>query len=326
MTKQIETVSPYQRITDKILADLEKGVAAWVRPWKSAGAPIASMPFNFMTESAYRGVNTIMLYCACIDNGWQVPAFATFKQIKAAGGSVIKGSKGEQVYFMSKIEREPKTDEERGRVNENGKVEHFIIKAYTVFNIDQVAGIELDSSAIAKPSEIPGDVVELADVIGVSLQHGGDRAFYQPLQDFVRMPAPEAFSSIGHYKATAFHEFAHSTGHEKRLNRTFGKRFGDNAYAFEELVAELSAAFLCMEFGVAGNLQHPEYIATWIKVLKGDSRAFYRAASEAQKVLDFIRERALKAAAEPLETFLQERSAAIAAAPAGKASQLAFAF
>jgi antirestriction protein ArdC len=292
MTKTTSFVSPYKLITDKIVSALEQGVAAWVKPWKSKGAVVASMPMNFTTKTTYRGINTVMLYCACIDNGWDVPAFATFKQIKAAGGQVVKGAKGEHVYFMSKIEREPKTEEEAAKVNENGKYEQFILKGYTVFNIAQTEGLEVNIEGMAKPSEIPADVLDLCNVVGVKLAHGGDRAFYQPVTDKVTMPAPEAFETLSHYKATAFHEVGHATGHADRLNRTFGKKFGDQAYAYEELVAELSAAFLCMEFGVEGQLRHPEYIASWIKVLKDDDRAFYKAAADAQKALDWIRERA----------------------------------
>lgn len=285
-------VSPYKIITDKIVSALEQGVAAWVRPWKSKGAVVASMPMNFTTKATYRGINTLMLYCACIDNGWDIPAFATFKQIKAAGGQVLKGAKGEHVYFMSKVERDPKAGEEGVKLNENGKVEHFILKGYTVFNVAQTEGLEVNFEGMTKPSEIPADVLDLCETVGVGLAHGGDRAYYQPAIDKVTMPAPEAFETLSHYKATAFHEVGHATGHHSRLDRTFGKKFGDQAYAYEELVAELSAAFLCMEFGVEGTLRHPEYIASWIKVLKEDDRAFYRAAADAQKALDWIRERA----------------------------------
>lgn len=291
MTKTF--VSPYQIITDKIVAALEKGVASWVKPWKSKNAvSVSAMPINWTTGAAYRGINTVMLYCASIDNGWDVPAFATFKQIAAAGGTVKKGSKGEHVYFMSKIEREPKTEEEAAKVNENGKYEQFILKGYTVFNIAQVEGIELDIQGIAKPSELPADVTDLCKLIDVKLTHGGDKAFFRPIGDVINMPTPEAFETLAHYKATAFHEATHATGATHRLNRDQSGSFGSKNYAFEELVAELGAAFLCMEFGVEGNLRHPEYIASWLKVMKEDNRAFYRAAAQAQKAMDWLKDRA----------------------------------
>lgn len=299
-------VSPYDIITTRILADLEKGVAAWVKPWSAKGAAKAiTTPINFQTNKPYRGINTLLTYCACLDNGWTVPAFATFNQIKAMGGTVKKGSKSEHIFFSNVIERDPKTEEEAARVNANGKYEYRFLKGFSVFNIEQTEGLDLNLEGMAKPSELPAEIVDLCKLVDVKLTHGGDRAFYQPIGDRVNLPAPEAFKSLDHYKATGFHEVGHATGAEHRLNRTFGKKFGDEAYAYEELVAELSAAFLCMEFGVEGQLQHPEYIASWIKVLKGDNRAFYRAAADAQKVLDFIREKAGTAPAAEEEDMKQ---------------------
>jgi antirestriction protein ArdC len=122
---------------------------------------------------------------------------------------------------------------------------------------------------------------------------GGDRAFYATGPDYVAMPAFEAFNSAASYYATAFHELAHWTGNDKRLNREFGKRFGDKAYAAEELVAELSAAFLCAEFDVDGELRHAGYIENWIALLKADNRAFFTAASAAQKAADYLRQAVL---------------------------------
>ncbi|WP_425624912.1 ArdC family protein [Agrobacterium radiobacter] len=284
--------SPYQLITDRILADLEQGVAAWVKPWKSEGAVVPSRPMNFSNATVYRGVNTIMLHVACIERGWPVPAFATFNQVRKMKGVITKGSKGCHVFFKSQVESDPKSPEEESRAGADGKIKRTVLKGYTVFNISQVDGIDLDIPGMSKPSELPSDVLELTQLVGVKLSHGGDRAFYAMDTDQITLPVPDVFESIEHYKATAFHEVGHATGHESRLNRQFGRKFGDDAYAFEELVAELSAAFLAMEFGVQGNLRHPEYIASWIRILKGDMRAFYGAAAEAQRAMDWIRERA----------------------------------
>ncbi|WP_429819095.1 ArdC family protein [Ensifer sp. B1-9] len=285
--------SPYQLITDRILADLARGVAAWAKPWNSDAPAVASRPMNFSNSAVYRGVNTIMLHIACVERGWPVPAFATFNQVRKLKGSIIKGSKGEHVFFKSQVEANPKTAEEEGRANADGKIKRTVLKGYTVFNLAQVEGIEIDLPGLAKPSEIPSEIVDLAQLVGVTLRHGGDKAIYRPDIDAVTMPVPESFESLAHYKATAFHEIGgHGTGHESRLNRQFGRKFGDDAYIFEEMIAELCAAFLALEFGVQGDLRHPEYIASWIKVLKSDNRAFYRAAAEAQRAMDWIRERA----------------------------------
>lgn len=284
--------SPYQLITDRILQDLERGVAGWVKPWKSEGAALPTRPLNFSNSTVYRGVNTVMLHVACIGNGWDVPAFATFNQIRKLKGVIRKGSKDCYVFFKSQVERDPKTAKEEGRAGPGGKIKRTVLKGYRVFNVSQVDGLDLDIRGMSKPSELPNDVLELTQLVGVGLRHGGDKAFYSMDDDAITLPVPDAFESIEHYKATAFHEVGHSTRHESRLARQFGRKFGDDAYAFEELIAELSAAFLAMEFGVQGELRHSEYIASWIKILKGDMRAFYGAAGEAQRVMDWIRERA----------------------------------
>ena len=292
-----EFVSPYKQITDRILADLESGVAPWAKPWKddkgNTVTVASGFPMNFATRKQYRGINVWMLLSAAQNCHWARNAWATFKQIDAMGGSVRKGSKSERVFFMSKIEKEPK-GEAGERVNENGMVEIWILKTYNVFNIDQVDGIELEDGATDYVTDLPDDTSELVDVLDIDLRHGGNQAFFSPSGDFIAMPQPAAFDLLDAYKATLFHEIGHWTGAESRLNREFGKRFGDNAYAFEELVAELSAAFLAMEYGIEAKLQHASYIASWIKLLKDHEQAFFRAASEAQKALDFIREQATR--------------------------------
>ncbi len=191
-------VSPYQLITDRILADLEQGVAGWVKPWKSEGAVVASRPINFSNSTVYRGVNTLMLHIGCIDNGWTVPAFATFNQVRKLKGVVQKGSKGCHVFFKSQIEADPKTAEEEKRAGENGKFSRTILKGYTVFNVSQVEGIDIDVAGMAKPSELPSDVVDLCELVGVKLTHGGDKAFYQRPDDFVKLPIPPMFESLEH--------------------------------------------------------------------------------------------------------------------------------
>lgn len=299
-----EFVSPYKLITDRILADLENGVAPWAKPWAvdAKGNKVrvnSGFPMNFATGKQYRGVNIWLLLGAAQQHVFAKNAWATFKQVTDMGGSVRKGSKSERVFFNSKIEKQP-TGAAGERINENGMVEIWILKAYNVFNIDQCDGIELAEGALTVETVLPEDTSELVDALEIDLRHGSDRAFYAPSGDFIAMPNPQAFINLDSYKATLFHEMGHWTGSEKRLNREFGKRFGDSAYAFEELVAELSAAFMAMEYGLEAQLQHASYIASWIKMLKDHEQAFFRAASEAQKVLDFIRERVTAHSAAPL--------------------------
>ncbi|MNE31373.1 DNA primase TraC [compost metagenome] len=289
-------VSPYKQITDRILAELANGVAPWAKPWKSEkGESKVSLssgfPANFSTRKAYRGINIFLLLMAAQDNGFRSNLWATFKQVAAMGGTIRKGSKAERVFFMSKIEKKP-SGAEGEKLNENGMVEVWVLKGYSVFNLDQIEGVEIAADQIGTPSQMPEDMAEFVDVIGVDLRHGGNSAFFSPAGDFVAMPKPEQFDSLDHYKATLFHEVGHWTGTADRLNREFGKKFGDKAYAAEELVAELSAAFLAMEYGITAQLRHADYIGHWIKLLQDHEQAFFRAASEAQKVLDFLRDKA----------------------------------
>jgi antirestriction protein ArdC len=212
------------------------------------------------------------------------------------GGHVKKDEHGFQIVkVITGIDKRRKT-----AAGED--VTYQSMKYFTVFNIDQCEGLNLVAADPVKannPDERDATIEEFISLTGADYREGkgGDRAFYQPGHDFVAMPAFEAFKSAAHYYATAFHELGHWTGHAKRLDRQFGKRFGDQAYAAEELVAELTAAFLCAEFNIDGQLQHADYIANWIRLLKDDSKAFFTAASAAQKAADYMRQRVI---AEPM--------------------------
>lgn len=300
-------VSPYQQITNKILADLKAGVATWAKPWKTdaKGEKVsisAGLPMNFQTRKQYRMGNVVILLEACWSNGWTVPAFATAKQIAAMGGKIVKGSKGTHITNRSLVEREPRTPEEAAKVNERGLFEYWNDKCYSVFNLAQCEGIEIAADEMRVISSLPEDAAELVDALNVKLREGGNEAFYSPVVDFVAMPKVEAFETVDHYRATLYHEIGHWTGHTSRLDRLKRTaKFGNKEYAFEELVAELSAAFLAAEYGIEAKLRHAEYIGSWIKLFTDKDDAFQRAASEAQKVLDFIRDKAANATSAEAE-------------------------
>ena len=164
-----------------------------------------------------------------------------------------------------------------------------MLKGYTVFNGDQIDGLPSTS-----PAAGPAAPIERAEAFiercGAEFHHGGDRAFYSPIHDRIHLPAVEAFIDAEGYTATKIHELTHWTGHQSRLAREFGRRFGDAAYAFEELVAELCSAFLCADLGVSAEprADHGSYLASWIAVLKDDKRAIFTAASQAQKAADYL--------------------------------------
>jgi antirestriction protein ArdC len=267
----------YQDVTDKIVAALETGTAPWLRPWKS-GIGTANVPHNAVTGRAYNGINWIVLSCApYASTGW-----LTYKQAQELGGNVRKGEKGTHIVFWSfpKIR-----DEETGK----DKVIPFA-KPYTVFNIDQCEGIDAAKLKTFTPA-ITGEtpINDIAARHNVRLNHGGDKAFFSPMSDSIGMPSADAFKSPAHYASTLAHELVHWTGHESRLARTFGKRFGDDAYAFEELVAEIGSAFVCATTGIAlDGLQHSDYVGSWLKVLKADKRAIFTASSQAKKAAEFL--------------------------------------
>jgi antirestriction protein ArdC len=160
-----------------------------------------------------------------------------------------------------------------------------------VFNVTQCENLGLDTpEPVAKPVDAPSVADEVAARVGAVVSGGSDRAAYSPGLDRIVMPALSAFTDTAAYDATLLHELTHWTGHKSRLDRDFSKskRFGDDAYAFEELVAEIGSAFACARLGVDGQLQHASYLASWIKVLRADKYAIFSAAREAEKACDLL--------------------------------------
>ena len=266
----------YQQVTDKIIAELESGkLPSWVKNWSGdAGADC-----NVITKKTYSGINTIILGMS----GFKSPYWATYKQWVSIGAQVSKGSKGTQIIFYSPVENGTK-------ITEAGEVKNYsyILKSYTVFNAEQVSGFETPAMPAPKVFNDIASIEALTVKSGVQLQFGGDRAYYSPSQDYVAMPHKLQFNSEASYYATLLHELAHWSGHKSRLDRDLSGRFGNEAYAAEELIAELSAAFLCARFNIAGELRHSSYIASWLRVLKNDNKAIFKAAALAQKAADYL--------------------------------------
>lgn len=306
----------YADVTARILAHMENGVAPWVKPWSTSGRE--NMPHNAATGRPYSGMNVILLWM--VSDKYAEPRFLTFKQAKALGGNVRKGEHGYQVVFVK-----PMAGKVDAATGEKGR-DFMMLRAYTVFNVEQCENlperITMPVKAEAKPAgERDATIDEFIKATGCDYREGagGDRAFYQPAGDYVAMPRFDAFHSAAAYYGTALHELAHWTGHASRLDREFGKRFGSNAYAAEELVAELAAAFLSAEFGIDGQLQHnAAYLSHWIKMLKDDSKAFFTAASAAQKAADYLRQQMLaEGEAEAVEAGYQAAQAELATRDVG---------
>jgi antirestriction protein ArdC len=285
----------YANVTARILVQLETGSAPWVKPWSAT--PGKNMPHNAATNRPYSGCNVVLLWMA--QGAYSAPRFLTFKQALDLGGNVKKGEHGFKVYFVKTVAGTKGKSE-----GEDDKRGYTMLREYTVFNVDQCENLP---EKILTPEPIKSRHADERDAtieefIGATgcnySETGGDRAFYSPGHDKVCMPTFASFKSAANYYATAFHELAHWTGGKPRLDREFGKRFGDRAYAAEELVAELASAFLCAEFNLDGELRHASYIGNWIELLKDDAKAFFTAASAAQKAADFLRAAVI---AEPLK-------------------------
>ena len=288
----------HQEVTDRILAELEKGTLPWVKRWSSSGAA-GGFPVNASTERPYSGCNIVLLWMAMQTNPtWTVNRFLTYRQAAELGGNVMKGEHGTKVYFWKPY----LAKDRRQGAEPDDVVKALVMREYTVFNVAQCENLPARATA-GRELRVrnPDTRDELADAYveatGIELKTGGE-AYYVPSADFISMPTFEAFKTADDYYATMFHEMVHWTGSKKRLDRLSNARFGSSEYALEELVAELGAAFQCAEFGFDGDVRHAAYIANWIRALKEDKRAFFTAASAAQKAVDFLRGKALEEPAQ----------------------------
>ena len=285
----------YAEVSSRIVAELERGAAPWIKPWAATAGQ--NVPQNAVTNRPYSGCNVILLWLAR-NRGWPTPRFLTFKQAIDAGGNVRKGEHGTKVYFVNQLQI--KDGEEDTRLVP-------MMREYTVFNVAQCENLP-DGVKAGKPMRVrnPDTRDALADEFlrstRADIREGHGEAYYVPSHDFISVPAFEAFKGADHFYCTAFHELTHWTGHKSRLDRDLKHRFGERAYAAEELVAELGAAFLCAEFGAEfgfdGDVRNAGYIASWIELLKADKRAFFTACNRASKAAEYLRGLALT---EPVE-------------------------
>ncbi len=300
----------YQRITDQIVDKLESGVRPWMQPWSAEHASSRVVrPLRFNGQP-YKGINILMLWSAAIEKGYSAPIWMTFKQALEFKAHVRKGEQGSLVVYADKITRsetDPTTGEEAERAIP-------FMKGYTVFNVEQIEDLPAHFYAKAEPKADPVPRITRAEsffaATHADIRHGGARAYYSISSDHVQMPPFESFRDAESYYATLAHESCHWTRHPSRLNREFGrKRWGDEGYAMEEVVAELGAAFLAADLDLTPEIRedHAAYIASWIKVLKDDKRAIFSAASHAQRAVDFLH------SAQPVSE-IEAASASVAAA------------
>lgn len=295
----------YDTITTRIVTAIEAGADKWIMPWHRQGAG-NSMPVNASTGNGYQGANVLVLWSEQQAHGYTGATWATYKQWQALGAQVRKGERGTACIKWKEIEDKRRTAD----ADQEGARRTLIGLGFSLFNADQVDGW---SAAVPQP-DMTDKVQRLAhadQVIaasGAKISHAGARAFYRHSTDEVVLPETWRFidtktsSATEGYYGTLLHELTHWTSHKSRCDRQLGKRFGDEAYAAEELVAELGAAFLCARLGIENEPRpdHASYLASWLKVLKNDNRAIFTAASQAQKACDFLLNRLPAPVAEPL--------------------------
>lgn len=267
-----------QIVTDRIIEFLEKGVCPWRRPWSQGN----TLPMNYTNKRAYSGVNWFLLNLLSYEQAY----FMTYKQAKALGGCVRKGEKGYPVTYWNFCDVKDKATEEVRNVP--------FLRYYTVFNVSQIDGLELDGLNDIKTFDfVP---VERAQTIvdnwqdKPAIEHDSGSAYYCPATDKVHMPKQVRFEVSEQYYSVLFHELAHSTGAEKRLNRKIDGVFGSNTYGKEELIAEMTSAMLCAECRIDNETidNSASYLQSWIDTLRGDKSLVIQSASAAQKAANMI--------------------------------------
>jgi antirestriction protein ArdC len=302
MSKPLSTNSRadiYQRVTDAIVLNLEQGVRPWIKPW-TASAGNTTRPLRH-DGTPYRGINVLILWLGAAARGYASSTWMTYRQATVLGGQVRKGEHGTTVVYANVIERSDKASQAGSASADQVATTRIpVLRAYTVFNVDQIEGLLGTATSQPLATESLSGRIEHADAFvmasGATVVHRGNRACYVPSTDRIEMPpygqfvdTPTASAAEGYY-ATLLHELVHWTSPKHRCDRDLGKRFGDKAYAREELVAEIGAAFLCADLGITlePRLDHAAYIAAWLAVLKADKRAIFSAAALAQKAVDWL--------------------------------------
>lgn len=282
----------YARVTAQIINAIEQGVGNWRMPWHASGR-YAFSPINVSSKKPYRGINTVCLWAAAQAKRYEHGEWGTYKQWQERGAQVRKGEKATLVVFWKFANGSAETQEGGDDQPVSGSRLLFT-RGYSVFNAVQVDGY---TSKADVNTPMP-DRIAHADAffmgIGADVRHDGNQAYYAPASDHIQMPPFQAFGDNVSYYSTLAHEHTHFTATQGRCDRQLGKRFGDNAYAAEELIAELGAAFTCADLGLSTEPRkdHAQYIQSWLRVLKADSRAIFTAASKAQQATDWMIARA----------------------------------
>ena len=303
MKDRNERADVYQRVTDQIIEALEPGAGEWRMPWHKGKADTFALR-NAVTRKPYRGINVPSLWATAQKRGYGSALWATYPQWQQLGAQVRKGEKSALVVFWkfndnpgdeAQDEREPAELTDRNR--------RILARAYYVFNAEQVDGYLPPVAEPLSEAERIAAAEQFFSKLEAEVRHGGSRAFYSPSDDYIQLPPFESFKDGAGYYSVRAHESIHWTGAPHRLNRDLKSRFDEAAYAAEELVAELGAAFLCADFGISNEPRpdHAAYLAHWLEILRADKRALFTAASKAQAAADWLHARASVSSPELVE-------------------------
>lgn len=282
----------YQRVTSAIVAAIEAGAGDYQMPWNTrlCGSNPGGIPLNPVGRYSYRGINILSLWSSQEQYGFPTPEWATYQQWQSIGAQVKSGEKASPSIFYKPLDPKstPSSKEDAGQPN---KSRPFIIKAAHVFNAAQVDGYTPAPLSPVSDDAKHAASEHLISVSGAKISVGGSKACYIPSRDEIHMPPQAAFINNQAYYGVAFHELSHWTAHKSRCARSLEGRFGSEAYAIEELIAELSAAFLSAEIRLTPEprIDHARYISSWLKALKNDKRAIFTAATKASEAANFLK-------------------------------------
>ncbi|RWL94333.1 MAG: DUF1738 domain-containing protein [Mesorhizobium sp.] len=280
----------YARITNQIIAAIEAGAGEFVMPWHHE-ATATARPINVASGKAYRGVNTLALWAAAQSSGYPDGLWGTYRQWQAIGAQVRKGEKATTIVFWGQIG--DNTDEEGEDAGDASERRRLFARGYSVFNCAQVDGYEPEPTVAPSEEERIAHADAFYANLGIHTVYGGNEAYYLPSADRVHVPVFTSFRDVASHYSVLFHEGLHATGAKHRLDRDLSGRFGSEAYAMEEIIADSGAAMILADLSISSRPRpdHAAYISSWIKILRNDTSAIFAASSKAQAAVDWMHAR-----------------------------------
>ncbi len=299
MNGHTEKHDVYERITNQIIAAIENGADKYRMPWHRNSADTFA-PVNAASKSFYRGINILSLWAAAEKNKYPTGYWATYRQWQDLGAQVKHGEKAALVVFW-KFRDQEQEEAPEGEESKSKTSRAILARGYSVFNAAQVDGYTAEAPKDTDINERISSADAFFTNLNADIRHGGNRAYYSPAGDYIQMPCFGSFIDSASYFSVLGHECCHWSGSSTRLNRDLKPRFNEEAYAAEELIAELGAAFLCADLGISNEPRpdHASYLNSWLTVLRHDRRAIFTASSKAQQAVDWLhsQQKEIKAAA-----------------------------